>query len=80
MVDITDSPPQVEAFLAEYQAMCERHRMFVSACGCCGSPWLMDLDMAEKGHIVIGDMCNLPAHIAHLRGEALPEVQGASDG
>ncbi len=31
-------------FVAEYRALCEKHRMSLGACGCCDSPWVADLD------------------------------------
>ena len=33
---------QIEAFLADYKTLVARHGMWVGACGCCNSPWLVN--------------------------------------
>lgn len=34
-------------FLIEYEALCRKYKVGVLACGCCGSPWLTDLDTID---------------------------------
>lgn len=31
---------RVDAFLAEYKSLCERHQLIINACGCCNSPMI----------------------------------------
>ena len=33
-----------ELFLMEYEDLCKKHRMLVSACGCCNSPQIITED------------------------------------
>ena len=45
-----------EEFLKEYKVLCEKYEIFISACGCCSSPWIEDADTPEE----------LKEHIEHL--------------
>ncbi len=35
---------RVEAFALEYEALCRKHNLVISGCGCCGSPFLIELE------------------------------------
>lgn len=66
----------VEAFMADYEALCKKHRIIIVGCGCCGSPWLLDVDAASADE-------RIAKSLAHLRGEAeamglLPVTGGQS--
>ncbi len=59
---------QIEAFLKDYEAVCQRHGMIVGGCGCCNSPYLL-----EAGAL------GIPDNIKHLRREAgLPPEEGGA--
>lgn len=34
----------LEGFLREYHALCERYKLKVDGCGCCGSPYVANED------------------------------------
>ena len=34
-------------FLHEYQELCIKHQISIDGCGCCGSPFLVDLEQDE---------------------------------
>ena len=38
------------AFATEYEALCRKHSLQITSCGCCDSPWLTEIDgvPAEK--------------------------------
>lgn len=64
----TPNPGAIDAFLAEYEALCRKHRMMIGACGCCASPWL---DTAEDVAQRLSDFGReLEETIVHLRGGA----------
>jgi len=46
-----------EEFLKEYEALCKKYGLFVSACGCCDSPWVVVADSEKE----------IDEHIEHLR-------------
>jgi hypothetical protein len=31
---------QLDTFLADYKAICVKHKLYISSCGCCDSPWV----------------------------------------
>jgi len=46
-------------FLEEYRKLCLKYGCYISACGCCGSPWVVE----SSGEDEVDD------HIKHLRSE-----------
>ena len=46
-----------EAFLKEYKSLVEKYQIYIEACGCCDSPWLLDVDE---------EYCSIEKHIAFL--------------
>ena len=56
-------PEDVEAFIREYEALCRKYNMYVGACGCCNSPWI----------VRAWDQKEIEDHIEHLREEASKE-------
>lgn len=40
---------QMDAFVAELSALSEKHGITIGGCGCCNSPFLSDIEAAEKG-------------------------------
>ena len=36
-----------EVFLLEYEALCRKHGIALDGCGCCGSPYLVDIEDGE---------------------------------
>lgn len=34
----------IESFLREYEALCLKHGLALCGCGCCGSPYLVNLN------------------------------------
>ncbi len=38
----TNQRKRVEAFLKEYDKLCEKYGVSIGACGCCDSPWVAD--------------------------------------
>lgn len=43
------SKEQVVAFLTELAELSRRHGIEIGGCGCCGSPFLREIDEAERG-------------------------------
>lgn len=37
---------KTKAFMEELKALCQKHKMGISGCGCCSSPWIMDYSEA----------------------------------
>ena len=42
---------QLKEFLKEYEALCNKYNLLVSACGCCDSPYLVCLEYENKDTI-----------------------------
>lgn len=38
---------RAKRFLEEYEAVCRKYGVYVGACGCCDSPWLVDVEDEE---------------------------------
>ena len=49
---------QKELFLKDYKKLCLKHDTFVTACGCCDSPFITTIDK---------DIDDFYEHIEHLR-------------
>ena len=49
----------IKEFLEEYEVICKKYRLIVSACGCCDSPFLSDF-WADTDK-------DIEEHIEHLR-------------
>ena len=47
---------KLKSFFKEYQKICKKYGYFVTACGCCDSPWILD-----------GDEERLQIHFCHLK-------------
>lgn len=44
-------------FASEYQAMCEKYNLEITACGCCNSPWLTEIDgVPDEKPVFIDDV------------------------
>ena len=39
-----DSAEKVRAFIEELEQLTQKHGMKIDACGCCESPWVIDLE------------------------------------
>ena len=39
----------IEAFLTELEQLTRKHKLKISACGCCESPWVLELPEKETG-------------------------------
>lgn len=37
-------PDNVKEFLKELTELCDKYNIYIKGCGCCGSPWLEDLN------------------------------------
>jgi len=42
---------QKDAFLAELTELSRKHRIAIGGCGCCGSPWLFDLERKPTSEV-----------------------------
>ena len=67
------------AFLKEYKALCEKYKLFISACGCCDSPWLItignDKDINEEIKHLIEELGNTLVDIPVENTEYLTELK-----
>lgn len=47
----------IEAFLRELTDLTRKHRVCIAGCGCCGSPYLLDLDdqLIDGAYVSWGD-------------------------
>lgn len=55
-----------QAFLKDYFELCEKHRMYITACGCCESPFLLNVgDVKTKNEY-------MAKHKAHMCGVKCP--------
>jgi len=50
---------KVEEFLKEYQYLCNNYGLYIHACGCCSSPFIVE---KEEKH-------EIEEHINHLKKE-----------
>jgi hypothetical protein len=39
----------IDAFLTELEQLTRKHKLKISACGCCESPWVLELEEKEMG-------------------------------
>ena len=39
---------KIALFLKEYKELIEKYQMYIGACGCCGSPWLVVIKSTIK--------------------------------
>lgn len=62
MKDLTvEQQKKITDFLDEYKALCLKHSMIVSSCGCCNSPWVERSNRIDE----------IAKHVEHLKKEAL---------
>ncbi len=40
----------VDEFLAKYKELCLEYKIFITACGCCNSPWIRDCKSESEEH------------------------------
>lgn len=52
---------KLKAFLDDLAEVCNKHGLAIDGCGCCGSPYTIDV---QRGHYAIDD----PAVSLHLKG------------
>jgi len=50
---------QREAFLSDYKKLIEKHGIYVGACGCCDSPWIVTIDYLGKTIEEIIEHCRM---------------------
>jgi hypothetical protein len=43
------SSDNINAFLTELEQLTRKHKLKISACGCCESPWVLELPDKETG-------------------------------
>lgn len=59
-------------FASEYQAMCEKYNLEISACGCCNSPFLTEITRSIKNEGLnlseMDDLCadNIVARVQYF--------------
>jgi len=58
------SREKYDEFLVDYAKLIEKHRIFISACGCCGSPWVAEMDNDNPAYAN-----TVEEIIDHLKGE-----------
>ena len=46
-------------FIKEYKVICLKHGFLIAACSCCGSPWIVEIDIHNE----------LEEHLEHLQEE-----------
>ena len=39
---------ELESFLSELTALCDKYNLYIGGCGCCGSPWIMREELLTK--------------------------------
>ncbi|RLG42596.1 MAG: hypothetical protein DRO05_00535 [Thermoproteota archaeon] len=48
---------RMKKFFNEYKKICQKYGVYVGACGCCDSPWLVESDNEEE----------IKYHLIHLK-------------
>ena len=46
-VNVMDRENRVEAFMKDLEQLTKKHGIVIDACGCCGSPWVEDMETHE---------------------------------
>lgn len=63
---MTEEQQQIDSFLMDYAAICEKHKLMVYGCGCCSSPFITRTDNWVNKENVSAEE-KLASHIIHLR-------------
>lgn len=57
---------KLNKFLEDYKELCEKHGLFIDACGCCRSPWVVH-NNDEKRSTKFVPKKSIEDNINHLR-------------
>jgi hypothetical protein len=68
-------PAKREAFLRDLHELTQMHGIAIGGCGCCGSPYLYEVNPSECTHYVTGDRAHAENHeeLTLMNGERFAE-------
>lgn len=71
VVDKDAARKRIEAFEKELEALSIKHGVTVDACGCCGSPWLVDQLTEHFEHYSPPELVIAKAHVEEQQARDL---------
>ena len=51
---------KADAYIKDFLTLCRKHRIYIQGCGCCGSPWLEDMEDNEMDGVYNLDLGKEP--------------------
>jgi len=64
---------QLNSFLTEYEKLCKKHNAIITACGCCNSPGIIEIEVSKFSE-------SLETHMDHLSTDPWQAVSPEKEG